>query len=117
MKKFLEKSVRWLLTASGFVTSLTILLIIGFLFTEGAGLFREPVGEGLKNALALTFRHLWTNIATFIFMLLPVAVLLFVNVSFIQTMLGVLMVMFGMIYIGIVWMIHMIRVTAPYAAK
>ena len=32
-------------------------------------------------------------------------------------MLGVLMVMFGMIYIGIVWMIHMIRVTAPYAAK
>ena len=45
MKKFLEKSVRWLLTASGFVTSLTILLIIGFLFTEGAGLFREPVVE------------------------------------------------------------------------
>lgn len=45
MKRFLEKAVRWLLTASGFVTSLVILLIIGFLFTEGAGLFREKVIE------------------------------------------------------------------------
>ena len=45
MKSFLEKAVKWLLTASGFVTSLVILLIIGFLFTEGAGLFREPVIE------------------------------------------------------------------------
>ena len=35
MKRFLEKAVKWLLTASGFVTSLVILLIIGFLFTEG----------------------------------------------------------------------------------
>ena len=45
MKRFLEKAVKWLLTASGFVTSLVILLIIGFLFTEGAGLFRKPVIE------------------------------------------------------------------------
>ena len=45
MKRFLEKAVKWLLTASGFVTSLVILLIIVFLFTEGAGLFREPVIE------------------------------------------------------------------------
>lgn len=37
--------MKWLLTASGFVTSVVILLIIGFLFTEGAGLFREPVVE------------------------------------------------------------------------
>ena len=45
MKRFLEKAVKWLLTASGFVTSAVILLIIGFLFTEGAGLFREKVIE------------------------------------------------------------------------
>lgn len=45
MKKFLEKAVKWLLTCSGFVTSVVILLIIGFLFTEGAGLFGEPVVE------------------------------------------------------------------------
>ena len=37
--------MKWLLTASGFATSVVILLIIGFLFTEGAGLFREPVVE------------------------------------------------------------------------
>lgn len=45
MKRFLERAVKWLLTASGFVTSLVILLIIAFLFAEGAGLFRERVIE------------------------------------------------------------------------
>ena len=45
MKRFLEKTVKWILTGSGFVTSAVILLIIGFLFTEGAGLFGEPVIE------------------------------------------------------------------------
>ena len=45
MKRFLERAAKWLLTASGFVTSLVILLIIAFLFTEGAGLFREHVIE------------------------------------------------------------------------
>ena len=45
MKRFLEVAVKWLRTASGFGTSAVILLIIGFLFTEGAGLFREKVIE------------------------------------------------------------------------
>lgn len=45
MRKCFEKAVKWLLTGSGFITSLVILLIIGFLFTEGAGLFREHVIE------------------------------------------------------------------------
>ena len=45
MRRFLEKIVKWLLAGSGFVTSLVILLIIGFLFTEGAGLFRERIIE------------------------------------------------------------------------
>ena len=45
MKKVLERVVKWLLTASGFVTSLVILLIIAFLFAEGVGLFRERVIE------------------------------------------------------------------------
>ena len=52
MKKFFEAIVRGVLTCSGFVTSLVILLIIGFLFTEGAGLFNEPmVEEGYVLAL------------------------------------------------------------------
>lgn len=45
MRRIFEKAVKWVLTASGFVTSIVILLIIGFLFTEGAGLFREKVIE------------------------------------------------------------------------
>lgn len=55
MKRFFEKAVKWVLTASGFVTSIVILLIIGFLFTEGAGLFREKViEEGYVLALNRT---------------------------------------------------------------
>ena len=45
MRRIFEKAVKWLLTASGFVTSIVILLIIGFLFAEGAGLFKEKVIE------------------------------------------------------------------------
>ena len=52
MKKFFEAVVQGILTCSGFVTSIVILLIIGFLFTEGAGLFKERmVEEGYVLAL------------------------------------------------------------------
>ncbi len=43
MKKILEKFVKYLLTASGFITSFIILLIIFFLFSEGAGLFKNHI--------------------------------------------------------------------------
>lgn len=45
MKKFFEKIVEGVFTCSGFVTSITILLIIVFLFTEAFGLFRGKVIE------------------------------------------------------------------------
>lgn len=119
LNKALAPVASWLVAVINIVlwAVLLLILMIGFVYLGTSTLYKEPVGVGLKNALALTFRHIWSNIATFIFMLLPVAVLLFVQVSMVQTFLGVMMVMFGMIYIGLVWMIHMIRVTAPYAVK
>lgn len=52
MKKFLEKIIQGILTASGFVTSIIILLIVFFLFTEGAGLFTKPkVEDGYEIVL------------------------------------------------------------------
>lgn len=45
MKKFIEKVVEKILMASGAVTSLTIILIVVFLFKEGAGLFNSPIVE------------------------------------------------------------------------
>lgn len=45
MKKFIEKVVEKILMASGAVTSLTIILIVVFLFKEGAGLFNSPIIE------------------------------------------------------------------------
>lgn len=45
MKKIFEKIIEGLLTCSGFVTSITILLIVLFLFTEALGLFNSKVIE------------------------------------------------------------------------
>lgn len=52
MKRFLETIAEKILMASGAITSLTILLIIVFLFSQGAGLFNTPVVEdGYKLAV------------------------------------------------------------------
>ena len=40
MKKIFEKIIEGILTCSGFVTSITILLIVLFLFTEAFGRVR-----------------------------------------------------------------------------
>lgn len=44
-KKFFETVIEKILMASGAITSLTIILIVVFLFKEGGGLFRSPVIE------------------------------------------------------------------------
>ncbi len=45
MRKFFEKLVEGLFTVSGAVTTITILLIVVFLFREGFGLFSSPAVE------------------------------------------------------------------------
>ncbi len=45
MKKLLEKIVTGIITCSGFITSLIILLIVLFLFSEGFGLFSQKTIE------------------------------------------------------------------------
>jgi phosphate transport system permease protein len=45
LRKILERVIEYVLTASGAVTSIAILLIVVFLFREGLGLFKSPVVE------------------------------------------------------------------------
>lgn len=45
MKKFIEKVVTGIITCSGFLTSVIILLIVLFLFSEGFGLFSQKTIE------------------------------------------------------------------------
>ena len=45
MKKILEKIVTGIITCSGFLTSVIILLIVLFLFSEGFGLFSQKTIE------------------------------------------------------------------------
>lgn len=52
MKKFFERIIEGVLTCSGFVTSITILLIIVFLFSEAFGLFgSKAIEDGYVLAL------------------------------------------------------------------
>ena len=45
MRKFIERFVESTLTVSGAITSITIVLIVLFLFKEGLGLFKSPTVE------------------------------------------------------------------------
>ncbi len=45
LKRYFEKTVEGMLTLSGALTSVTILLIVIFLFKEGLGLFQSPAVE------------------------------------------------------------------------
>lgn len=45
LKRIIEKLIEGILTVSGAVTTIVILLIVVFLFREGAGLFRSPAVE------------------------------------------------------------------------
>ena len=49
MKRVWEKIVEGILTCSGFVTSITILLIVVFLFAEALGLFVKNYGSRSKK--------------------------------------------------------------------
>lgn len=52
MKKIVEKGIKGLLMASGTVSTLTVLLIIFFLFKEGLGLFgKSPTEDGFTVAV------------------------------------------------------------------
>ena len=52
LKKFMERSIEGILFLSSSVTSLTVLLIVVFLFREGLGVFKQtPVEEGFSIVL------------------------------------------------------------------
>ena len=65
MKRVWEKIVEGILTCSGFITSITILLIVVFLFAEALGLFNKKViEEGYVLAVNKAQRHIRGGMAT-----------------------------------------------------
>lgn len=48
LRKILERTIEGIFTVSGAVTTVTILLIVVFLFREGLGLFKSPAVEKLS---------------------------------------------------------------------
>lgn len=61
MKKFLEKFIEAIIKTSGGITSIIVLLIVAFLFSEGAGLFnKNKIEEGYTIIVSQT-----NNVKTF----------------------------------------------------
>ena len=56
MKRVWEKIVEGILTCSGFITSITLLLIVVFLFAEALGLFNKKVIE--EGYVPVSYTHL-----------------------------------------------------------
>ena len=98
---------------------LILVLLVGFVYVGTSTLYKESVKQGLKNAINFTLRHFVSHLVCLIFTLLPVILLIFSGSmgSLFSSMFIILFIMFGMIWVSLVWMIHIIRSTAPYAKK
>lgn len=58
LRKILERTIEGIFTVSGAVTTVTILLIVVFLFREGLGLFKSPAVErAISSASTLPIRY------------------------------------------------------------
>ncbi|MBR5145909.1 MAG: hypothetical protein IKV34_04530, partial [Clostridia bacterium] len=81
--------------------------------------YKQSFAEGFKNAMKFTFRYFLSHAVCLLFTLLPIILLIYSGSmgSLISSMVIILFIMFGMIWISLVWMIHIIRSTAPYAKK
>ena len=98
---------------------LIITLLVGFVYVGTSTLYKEPVAQGLKNAFRFTFRGFVSHLVCLIFSLLPIILVIFSGSmgALFSSMFIILFIMFGMIWISLVWMIHIIRSTMPFAKK
>lgn len=98
---------------------LFVVVLIGFVYVGTSTLYKQSFAEGFKNAVRFTFKKFLSHAVTLVFTLLPLALVAFSGSmgSLFSSMIIILFIMFGMLWISLVWMIHIIRSTAPYAKK
>ena len=98
---------------------LALILLVGFVYLGTSTLYKQSFVDGFKNAFAFTFKKFLSHAVTLFFTLLPLLLLVFSGSmgSLISSMIIILFIMFGMIWISFVWMIHIIRSTMPFAKK
>ena len=98
---------------------LAIILLTGFVYLGTSTLYKQSFADGFKNAMKFTFRYFLSHMVCLFFTLLPIILLIYSGSmgSLISSMVIILFIMFGMIWISLVWMIHIIRSTMPFAKK
>jgi len=98
---------------------LFVVLLIGFVYVGTSTLYKQSFVDGFKNALRFTFKKFLSHAVTLFFTLFPIGLVAFSGSmgSLFSSLVIILFIMFGMLWIGLVWMIHIIRSTAPYAKK
>ena len=102
-----------------FLAILIIVALVGFVYVATSTLYKESVKQGLQNAINFTFRNFVSHLFSLAFAMLPIILLIFSGSmgALFSSCVIILFIMFGMIWVSLVWMIHIIRSTAPYAKK
>ena len=98
---------------------LIIVALVGFVYVATSTLYKQPVKQGLQNAINFTFRNFVSHLFCLAFSMLPIILLIFSGSmgALFSSMVIILFIMFGMIWVSLVWMIHIIRSTMPFAKK
>ncbi len=117
MNNALASSPDWLVIVINVVAWIVVFVVMmfGFLFLAVSLLYKQGIAKNFADTCKLFVRYFFGNVMTFVFVILPVVLLYVINSSFVTTFVLTLMFMFGMIYIGLIWMIHVMRICKHHA--
>jgi hypothetical protein len=93
-----------------FYIILSLFAMWAFIFAGVTCLYRQSFADNVKTSFKLFYSYFVSNLFTFIFAVLPFVLLIVVNVYFVSLIIGTLILMFGMLYFSLLWMIHNIRI-------
>jgi len=89
--------------------AVALIAIYGLVFAGVVTLYDQSFALSLKSAFQLTVRGIISHIISFV-MTGAIFVLLLINMNLISIIVLTIIIMFGMIFAALVWMIHMIKV-------
>ena len=94
---------------------LALLTMYALVFTGVNCLHKQSFFTTLVSSFKICYTHIISHIITFIFVALPLTLMFIIGTSVVASLLIVANVLMGMLYVAIVWMIHMIRTCGNYS--
>ena len=94
---------------------LALLTMYTLVFTGVNCLHKQSFMKTLVSSFKICYTHIVSHIITFIFTAVPLVLMFVIGTSVVASLLIVANVLMGMLYVAIVWMIHMIRTCGNYS--